>query len=112
MTNEDIPEAHYTVVYYDEEEYHFMEILSDVFAEAVAEHLGNYREDISVYISTEQPEFDLEQEHPELYDDLKIETIRLVYAMADASVAIIENSLKRDPPVKPKGDRSHLRVVK
>ena len=70
MTNEDLPEVHYAIVHYDEEDYHFMPIVSDVFAEAVAEHLGDYRDDITTYISTEQPEFDLEEEHPELYDDL------------------------------------------
>tara|TARA_R100001369_G_scaffold53923_1_gene80750 strand:- start:215 stop:553 length:339 start_codon:yes stop_codon:yes gene_type:complete len=112
MTNEDIPEVLFAVVHYEEEDYHFMPIVSDAFADAVAEHLEEYCDTISTYISNEQPELDLEEEHPELYDDLRIETLRLVCAMADASVEFVKRSFERDPSVKRKGDRSHLRVVK
>ena len=56
MTDEDLPEILYAVVHYEEEDYHFMPIVSDVFAEAVAEHLDAYCHNITTYISNDQPE--------------------------------------------------------
>ena len=110
MIDEDLPEILYAVVHYEEEDYHFMPIVSDVFAEAVAEHLEAYCHNITTYISNDQPELDLEEHHPDLFNDLRVETVRLVCAMADASVEIIKNSFKDKAPAKK--DRSHLRVIK
>jgi uncharacterized membrane-anchored protein len=109
MTDE-MTDIYYAVVRYEEEDYYFMPIVSDVFAEAVSEHLSDYDENISTYVSDEAPALILEDEHPELYNNLRIETVRLVCAIADASIELVKEALERKPPAK--RDRSHLRVVK